>query len=99
MADKPSFDTQRAHKYFSASCFNMTWELIEKPDRTREDDEQMIRMAQASLWHWTQRSDCSDKNVSIGYWQVRKQKNILPRPGAVQQQSQTQKTNRHLSMT
>ena len=70
MADNPSFDTEHAHKYFSANCFNTAWQLIEKPDRTPDDDEQMIRLAQASLWHWTQRSDCTDKNLSIGYWQA-----------------------------
>lgn len=70
MADHPGFDTQNAHKYFSAMCFNMAWQLIEKPDRTADDDEHLIRLAQASLWHWTQRSDCSAKNLSIGYWQA-----------------------------
>jgi hypothetical protein len=70
MADDADFDADQAHRHFSASCFNLAWELIDKPDRTAEDDEQMVRLAQASLWHWTQRSDCTDKNLSIGYWQV-----------------------------
>jgi len=70
MEDKPGFDPELAHKYFSANCFNMAWQLIEKTDRTPDDDEQMIRLAHASLWHWTQRSDCSDKTLSIGYWQA-----------------------------
>lgn len=48
----------------------MDWQLIEKPDRTPEDDEQMIRLVQASLWRWTERGDCADKNLSIGYWQA-----------------------------
>jgi len=70
MADKPSFDIEHAHKFFSAHCFNRAWQLIEKPDRTSEDDEQMIRLAQVSLWHWAQRVDCTGKNLSIGYWQA-----------------------------
>jgi tetratricopeptide (TPR) repeat protein len=24
----------------------------------------------ASLWHWTQRPDCSPTNLSVGYWQA-----------------------------
>ena len=56
MADDANFEADHAHRHFSASCFNLAWELIEKPDRTAEDDEQMVRLAQASLWHWTQRS-------------------------------------------
>lgn len=66
----PDFDLASAHRYFSAKCFNLAWELIEKPNRTAEDDEQMLRLAQASLWHWTQRPDCQPRNLSIGYWQA-----------------------------
>lgn len=68
MADAPPFETAPAHRYFSAGCFNETWVLIDKPDRSPEDNEQMIRLAQASLWHWTQRPDCNDTNLSVGYW-------------------------------
>lgn len=30
----------------------------------------MVQAAVASLWHWSQRSDCTPKNLSIGNWQV-----------------------------
>ena len=59
MAESTGFDIEHAHKYFSVNCFNLTWELIDKPDRTPKDNEQMVRLAQASLWHWTQRPDCT----------------------------------------
>ncbi len=70
MEDNPALDTEHIHRHFSVECFNMAWRLMEAPDRTSEDDEQMIRLTQTSLWHWTQRQDCSDKNLSIGYWQT-----------------------------
>jgi hypothetical protein len=70
MLDKPEFDEIAAHKYFSANCFNKAWELIDKADRTPEEDQQMILLNQASIWHWTRREDCTDKNMSIGYWQA-----------------------------
>ncbi len=70
MSKEPSFDPQAAHRYFSADCFNKAWDLIDKKDRTPEEDEQMIRLNQASTWHWTQRSDCTPQNMSIGYWQT-----------------------------
>jgi tetratricopeptide (TPR) repeat protein len=70
MKNEPTFDKEAAHKFFSASCFNSAWELIEKSARTAEEDEQMIRLAQASVWHWTQRADVTNKNLSIGYWQL-----------------------------
>jgi hypothetical protein len=70
MPKKPDFDLQAAHKYFSAQCFNAAWDLIEKPDRSPEEDEQMIQLTQASNWHWTQRDDYNRKNASIGTWQA-----------------------------
>ncbi|MFC1572554.1 hypothetical protein ACFL6M_03040 [Candidatus Eisenbacteria bacterium] len=30
----------------------------------------MIQTALASLYHWSQREDCTDTNRSVGYWQV-----------------------------
>ena len=66
----PDFDSAKAHKFFSAHCFNSAWELIDKPERTPEENEQMIQRTMASLWHWTQRDDCTEKNLSIGYWQA-----------------------------
>lgn len=63
-------DKSQAHKFFSADCFSNTWELIDKADRTPEEDEQMLLLAMASLWHWTQREDHTLSNLSVGYWQV-----------------------------
>ena len=70
MVDVPSFELSMAHRYFSADCFNKTWELIDKTNRTPAEDEEMIRLSQTSLWHWTQRNDCTRANLAIGYWQV-----------------------------
>ena len=70
MPNEPTFDLQAAHKYFSAHCFNSAWALIDKESRTPEENQLMIALNQASLWHWTQREDCTPKNMSIGYWQT-----------------------------
>jgi hypothetical protein len=59
-----------AHREFSAGCFNACWEYIDKADRTPEDVENMRLLAYASLWHWKQRADCSQMNLSVGYWQA-----------------------------
>jgi hypothetical protein len=66
----PDFDAAAAHRHFSAGCFNHAWTLIEKPERTAAETEEMVLCALASLWHWTQRADCTDRNLSIGHWQV-----------------------------
>jgi tetratricopeptide (TPR) repeat protein len=70
MTKKPDFDLSAAHKYFSGDCFNKAWELLNKPDRTAEEDEQMLRLSLASHWHWTQREDCTPTSISVAHWQT-----------------------------
>jgi hypothetical protein len=67
---QPPLDATRAHALFSAECFHRAWSLIDKPQRTADEDEQMLLLGYASLWHWTQRADCTPRHRSIGYWQV-----------------------------
>lgn len=70
MATQPSFDVVAAHKFFAADCYNRTWELMDKSQRSPVDDEQMLLLTMASAWHWSQRADCTDENRSIAYWQI-----------------------------
>ncbi|MCP4536626.1 MAG: hypothetical protein GY832_05725 [Chloroflexi bacterium] len=70
MANKPDFDVNAAHKHFSTNCFNKAWDLIDKADRTAEEDEQMIRLSLASHWHWTQRDDYAKTGESAAHWQT-----------------------------
>lgn len=77
MPPTADFDVASAHRYFAAQCFNDAWGLIEKPDRTPDDDRQMFLLNQASLWHWTRRPDCTEKNLSIGYWQASRIQSLL----------------------
>lgn len=70
MAKSPPFDHQAAHRYFAAACFNRAWDLIDKSDRTPEEDREMVRLTHASHWHWTQLEGHTRTNLSVGYWQT-----------------------------
>ena len=58
------------HKHFSTHCFNETWKLIDKENRSDEENEEMVHYAIASLFHWSKREDCTNRQKSIGCWQV-----------------------------
>jgi hypothetical protein len=58
------------HRKHAAGCFNEAWQLIDKPDRSEAEDREMLLLAYASLWNWTQRPDCTPRNLSVGWWQV-----------------------------
>lgn len=70
MTGKPDFDLATVHRNFSATCFNKTWEFIDKSSRTPEEDMEMLQTSMTSLWHWSQREDAMPRNLSVGNWQV-----------------------------
>ena len=70
MSDKPNFDIAAVHRFFSAMCFNKTWEFIDNPHRTSDEELAMLQTAMTSLWHWSQREDATPQNLSVGNWQV-----------------------------
>jgi ATP/maltotriose-dependent transcriptional regulator MalT len=67
---EPSFDLVAANRWFAVECYNRTWALMDNPSRAPSDDEEMIQLALASAWHWTQRPDRTDENASISCWQI-----------------------------
>ena len=76
-AKSPAFDAKAGHKYFAAHCFNRAWDLIEKKDRTAEDDRLMVALNQASIYHWLQRPDCGSERPSVGFWQASRIQSLL----------------------
>jgi hypothetical protein len=76
-AKSPAFDVAAAHMYFSSHCFNSAWDLIEKKGRTAEDDRLMVALNQASIYHWLQRPDCGNKQLSVGFWQASRIQSLL----------------------
>ncbi|HSG45125.1 MAG TPA: hypothetical protein VLA72_18405, partial [Anaerolineales bacterium] len=81
MVDTPKFDIQQAHKHFSADCFNKTWDNMDKDSsRSNEENMEMLHTAIASLWHWSQREDVTDENLSVGYWQVSRVYCLIEQP-------------------
>ena len=70
MDNGSKLDTREAHELFSKECFNAAWDLMDKDARSPREDIQMVHLAHTSLYHWSQRAECTDQNLSIGYWQL-----------------------------
>lgn len=54
-------------KKLAANLFNGTWRLLEKEDRSADDDARMIHMAHASIHHWSEVGTAV--NLARGEWQ------------------------------
>ena len=61
------------------ALFNATWTLLEKEDRTQEDDDTMLHMAHASRHHWGA-SKPPAANIARGEWQCSRVYAVLGRP-------------------
>jgi len=40
------------HRKLAVDLFNHTWTLLRKPDRSHEEEDEMIHSAHASAYHW-----------------------------------------------
>ncbi len=70
MPKEPDFDLTAAHRFFAADCFNRAWDLLDLAERTPEQERLLVAAAQASLFHWLQRPDCGEQQLSVAHWQL-----------------------------
>jgi hypothetical protein len=68
------------HKKMAIRLFNETWKLLDKPERTPEEDARMSHTAHASRLHWDFVG--SAENFAIGEWQVARVHAVLQQPEA-----------------
>jgi hypothetical protein len=65
------------HRQLAVQLFNGTWTLMEKPDRTPDEDALMIHQAHASAYHWLQVG--TPANFARSHWQCSRVYCILSR--------------------
>lgn len=70
-----SLSIQEWHKKQAVDNFNYTWDLIDKTDRTKEDEISMIHAAHTSRFHWGQIG--TSLNFARGEWQISRVYSLL----------------------
>ena len=68
MSTNESAARQEWHRKFAVELFNATWELLDKSDRTADDDLTMIHTAHASRYHWGEIG--TPVEFERGEWQI-----------------------------
>ncbi|HLA97030.1 MAG TPA: hypothetical protein VJL34_01150 [Anaerolineales bacterium] len=71
-------EDQQTHRKFAVDLFNQVWDLLDKPERTREEDDTMLHAAHASRYHWGLAGTAL--NLARGEWQVSRVYAALQRP-------------------
>ncbi|MDZ4182961.1 MAG: hypothetical protein U1B83_08800 [Candidatus Cloacimonadaceae bacterium] len=59
---------EQIHRQLGPQLFNQSWDLLLKPDRTREEDNTLINIVHASLYHWRQFGE--PINILRGEWMI-----------------------------
>jgi hypothetical protein len=66
------------HKRYAVDLFNLTWDLLDKEDRSAQDDDRMIHAAHASRFHWGEIG--TPLEFERGEWQISRVYAVLNRP-------------------
>lgn len=77
MAEASASSETESHKKFAVDCFNLAWQLIDKKDRTKVDDDKMVHAAHASRFHWGEIG--KPENLERGEWQISRIYSVLGR--------------------
>ena len=65
------------HRQMAIELFNLTWDLMEKTDRTPAETDRMINAAHASRYHWEIAGDAL--NIARGEWQISRVYSVIGR--------------------
>ena len=68
---------QEDERNLAVSLFNRVWELMEKPGRSRDEDDEMVHAAHASRYHWGVVGQAEHR--ARGEWQVSRVYTVLGR--------------------
>ena len=49
---EPPFDLPKAQRWFAVELNNLSWDLVEKQDRSQDETERMIHAAHAAVHFW-----------------------------------------------
>ena len=66
------------HRRFAIDLFNRSWDLLEQPGRSADDDAEMLAAAFGSAYHWRQVGTA--ENVALGDHQIAKVASSVGQP-------------------
>lgn len=67
-------------KKMAVDLFNFVWTLLDRAERTQEEDDTMTHAAHASRFHWGEVG--TQLNLTRGEWQISRVYSVLKRPEA-----------------
>lgn len=78
MNDVTADPAREWHERFAVGLFNLVWDLLDKPDRSADDDSRMLNAAHASRFHWGEIG--TPLEFQRGEWQISRVYSVLKSP-------------------
>jgi hypothetical protein len=75
MTEVEKFTLEEAHKEFAKRTNGQVWQLLEKPERSKAEDEEMVLAAYACLYHWHYAG--TEANRQRGEWLIARVHTVL----------------------
>jgi hypothetical protein len=72
------YTAQEFHRKSAVDSFNLVWSLLDKEDRTKQEDDKMVHAAHASRFHWGEIG--TPVESERGEWQISRVYAVLNRP-------------------
>lgn len=79
---EPGTGTDVDHRQLGVDLYNHTWTLLEKENRTRVDDDEMLNATHASAYHWSRAGGAGPEHVARSQWQISRVNAVLGRGDA-----------------
>lgn len=78
MAEEKKYTEREAHKKFAVDLFNLVWNLMDKKERTIEENDKMVHATHASRFHWGEIG--TPLEFERGEWQISRVYSVLKLP-------------------
>jgi hypothetical protein len=75
VSEEKAYTEAEAHRFFAIQFNGQTWSLLDKPERTQEEDELMVYSAHASCRHWLEAG--TGVNHQRGEWMISRVYSVL----------------------
>ncbi len=77
MAEEKKYTEQEWHKRAAVTLFNLVWSLLDKKERTKQEDDKMVHAVHASRFHWGEIG--TSVEFERGEWQISRVYSVLKR--------------------
>lgn len=76
---EPQTGSELDHRQLGVDLYNSTWKLLEKENRTRADDDEILNATHASAYHWSRAAGAGPEHTARSQWQISRVNSVLGR--------------------